>query len=181
MWGNMWLFHIFSLRVFFLCVCANVAFSALFQMLSFFQGMFTFYHQGHELAKDFNHYKMELQINIQNVRKWKLSLFKKRRLRSSFDFFGIWKAGVLVPENWGYAATFRLVLSIAAALQLMEAQDTAPWRLLFLKTNSFSIIYFSYFPKSHDVVIIKFHIICLISPKLSWDIIDTQHCISRRA
>ncbi|XP_021103352.1 rho GTPase-activating protein 10 [Heterocephalus glaber] len=35
-------------------------------MLSFFQGMFTFYHQGHELAKDFNHYKMELQINIQN-------------------------------------------------------------------------------------------------------------------
>lgn len=37
-------------------------------MLSFFQGMFTFYHQGHELAKDFNHYKMELQINIQNTR-----------------------------------------------------------------------------------------------------------------
>lgn len=30
--------------------------------------MFTFYHQGHELAKDFNHYKMELQINIQNTR-----------------------------------------------------------------------------------------------------------------
>ncbi|XP_046947476.1 rho GTPase-activating protein 10 isoform X3 [Lynx rufus] len=38
------------------------------KMLSFFQGMFTFYHQGHELAKDFNHYKMELQINIQNTR-----------------------------------------------------------------------------------------------------------------
>ncbi|XP_027266350.1 rho GTPase-activating protein 10 isoform X2 [Cricetulus griseus] len=37
-------------------------------MLSFFQGMFTFYHQGHELSKDFNHYKMELQINIQNTR-----------------------------------------------------------------------------------------------------------------
>lgn len=30
--------------------------------------MFTFYHQGHELSKDFNHYKMELQINIQNTR-----------------------------------------------------------------------------------------------------------------
>lgn len=42
-------------------------------MLSFFQGMFTFYHQGHELSKDFNHYKMELQINIQNVRKGKPS------------------------------------------------------------------------------------------------------------
>nr|XP_056711440.1 rho GTPase-activating protein 10 isoform X2 [Euleptes europaea] len=37
-------------------------------VLSFFQGMFTFYHQGHELAKDFNHYKMALQINIQNTR-----------------------------------------------------------------------------------------------------------------
>ncbi|CAO2609997.1 Rho GTPase-activating protein 10 [Lemmus lemmus] len=35
-------------------------------MLSFFQGMFTFYHQSHELSKDFSHYKMELQINIQN-------------------------------------------------------------------------------------------------------------------
>uniref|UniRef100_A0ABI7Y9Q1 Rho GTPase activating protein 10 n=1 Tax=Felis catus TaxID=9685 RepID=A0ABI7Y9Q1_FELCA len=42
--------------------------SHLQEMLSFFQGMFTFYHQGHELAKDFNHYKMELQINIQNTR-----------------------------------------------------------------------------------------------------------------
>ncbi|XP_067408032.1 rho GTPase-activating protein 10 isoform X3 [Emydura macquarii macquarii] len=30
--------------------------------------MFTFYHQGYELAKDFNHYKMALQINIQNTR-----------------------------------------------------------------------------------------------------------------
>lgn len=39
----------------------------LFQVLSFFQGLFTFYHQGYELAKDFNHYKMALQINIQNV------------------------------------------------------------------------------------------------------------------
>ncbi|XP_048365090.1 rho GTPase-activating protein 10 isoform X2 [Sphaerodactylus townsendi] len=37
-------------------------------VLSFFQSMFTFYHQGHELAKDFNHYKMALQINIQNTR-----------------------------------------------------------------------------------------------------------------
>ncbi|XP_053259148.1 rho GTPase-activating protein 10 isoform X2 [Podarcis raffonei] len=38
------------------------------EVLSFFQGMFTFYHQGYELAKDFNHYKMALQINIQNTR-----------------------------------------------------------------------------------------------------------------
>ncbi|XP_075716485.1 rho GTPase-activating protein 10 isoform X2 [Rhinoderma darwinii] len=37
-------------------------------MLAFFQGIFTFYHQGYELAKDFNHYKLELQINIQNTR-----------------------------------------------------------------------------------------------------------------
>lgn len=37
-------------------------------MLAFFQTVFTFYHQGFELAKDFEHYKRALQINIQNVR-----------------------------------------------------------------------------------------------------------------
>ncbi|CAL1601043.1 unnamed protein product [Knipowitschia caucasica] len=37
-------------------------------MLAFFQTVFTFYHQGFELAKDFDHYKRELQINIQNTR-----------------------------------------------------------------------------------------------------------------
>ncbi|KAK7929385.1 hypothetical protein WMY93_005780 [Mugilogobius chulae] len=37
-------------------------------MLAFFQTVFTFYHQGYELAKDFDHYKRELQINIQNTR-----------------------------------------------------------------------------------------------------------------
>ncbi|XP_040002576.1 rho GTPase-activating protein 10 [Xiphias gladius] len=37
-------------------------------MLAFFQTVFTFYHHGFELAKDFDHYKRELQINIQNTR-----------------------------------------------------------------------------------------------------------------
>uniref|UniRef100_A0A8C7HSJ9 Rho GTPase activating protein 10 n=1 Tax=Oncorhynchus kisutch TaxID=8019 RepID=A0A8C7HSJ9_ONCKI len=37
-------------------------------MLAFFQTVFTFYHQGFELANDFNHYKKALQINIQNTR-----------------------------------------------------------------------------------------------------------------
>uniref|UniRef100_A0A3B3T6L2 Rho GTPase-activating protein 10 n=1 Tax=Paramormyrops kingsleyae TaxID=1676925 RepID=A0A3B3T6L2_9TELE len=37
-------------------------------MLAFFQAVFTFYHQGYELAKDFDHYKKALQINIQNTR-----------------------------------------------------------------------------------------------------------------
>uniref|UniRef100_A0A4W3HUW0 Rho GTPase activating protein 10 n=1 Tax=Callorhinchus milii TaxID=7868 RepID=A0A4W3HUW0_CALMI len=37
-------------------------------MLSFFQMLFTFYHHGYELAKDFNHYKTELHLNIQNAR-----------------------------------------------------------------------------------------------------------------
>ncbi|KAG5844877.1 hypothetical protein ANANG_G00132840 [Anguilla anguilla] len=37
-------------------------------MLAFFQTVFTFYHQGFELAKDFDHYKRALQINIQNTR-----------------------------------------------------------------------------------------------------------------
>lgn len=37
-------------------------------MLAFFQTAFTFYHQGYELAIDFDHYKKALQINIQNTR-----------------------------------------------------------------------------------------------------------------
>uniref|UniRef100_A0A3B4YEM8 Rho GTPase activating protein 10 n=1 Tax=Seriola lalandi dorsalis TaxID=1841481 RepID=A0A3B4YEM8_SERLL len=37
-------------------------------MVAFFQTVFTFYHQGFELAKDFDHYKRALQINIQNTR-----------------------------------------------------------------------------------------------------------------
>ncbi|KAJ3614318.1 hypothetical protein NHX12_017892, partial [Muraenolepis orangiensis] len=37
-------------------------------MLAFFQTVFTFYHQGFELANDFDHYKQALQINIQNTR-----------------------------------------------------------------------------------------------------------------
>lgn len=43
-------------------------------MLAFFQTVFTFYHQGYELAKDFDHYKRALQINIQNVRDVNVSL-----------------------------------------------------------------------------------------------------------
>ncbi|XP_043919391.1 rho GTPase-activating protein 10 [Protopterus annectens] len=37
-------------------------------LLAFFQGIFTSYHQGYDLTKDFNHYKTQLQINIQNTR-----------------------------------------------------------------------------------------------------------------
>ncbi|XP_013877924.1 rho GTPase-activating protein 10 [Austrofundulus limnaeus] len=37
-------------------------------MLAFFQTVFTFYHQGYEHAKDFDHYKRALAINIQNTR-----------------------------------------------------------------------------------------------------------------
>lgn len=47
----------------------------LLQMLAFFQTVFTFYHQGYELAKDFDHYKRELQINIQNVCEVNVSLW----------------------------------------------------------------------------------------------------------
>lgn len=47
----------------------------LLQMLAFFQTVFTFYHQGYELAKDFDHYKRALQINIQNVSDMNVSLW----------------------------------------------------------------------------------------------------------
>ncbi|XP_034033937.1 rho GTPase-activating protein 26-like isoform X2 [Thalassophryne amazonica] len=37
-------------------------------LLAFLQGLFTFYHHGYELAKDFNHFKTALTISIQNTR-----------------------------------------------------------------------------------------------------------------
>ncbi|XP_022445692.1 rho GTPase-activating protein 26 isoform X4 [Delphinapterus leucas] len=37
-------------------------------LLAFLQGLFTFYHHGYELAKDFNDFKTQLTISIQNTR-----------------------------------------------------------------------------------------------------------------
>ncbi|CAM2118201.1 unnamed protein product [Caretta caretta] len=37
-------------------------------LLAFLQGLFTFYHHGYELAKDFSDFKTELTISIQNTR-----------------------------------------------------------------------------------------------------------------
>lgn len=41
--------------------------SFIFQLLSFLQGLFTFYHEGYELAQEFAPYKQQLQFNLQNV------------------------------------------------------------------------------------------------------------------
>ncbi|XP_077360496.1 rho GTPase-activating protein 26-like [Festucalex cinctus] len=37
-------------------------------LLAFLQGLFTYYHHGYELAKDFSHFKTDLTISIQNTR-----------------------------------------------------------------------------------------------------------------
>ncbi|KAM6911995.1 rho GTPase-activating protein 42 isoform 1-T1 [Lycodopsis pacificus] len=37
-------------------------------LLAFLQGLFTFYHEGYELANEFEPYKQELQFNLQNAR-----------------------------------------------------------------------------------------------------------------
>ncbi|KAM4620712.1 rho GTPase-activating protein 26-like isoform 2-T2 [Polymixia lowei] len=42
--------------------------SHLHELLAFLQGLFTYYHHGYELAKDFNHFKTDLTISIQNTR-----------------------------------------------------------------------------------------------------------------
>ncbi|XP_071066488.1 rho GTPase-activating protein 26 isoform X9 [Dasypus novemcinctus] len=42
--------------------------SQLQELLAFLQGLFTFYHHGYELAKDFGDFKMQLTISIQNTR-----------------------------------------------------------------------------------------------------------------
>ncbi|XP_056418805.1 rho GTPase-activating protein 10 isoform X2 [Hyla sarda] len=64
--------HFYELSLEYICKLQEIQERKKFEfvepMLAFFQGIFTFYHQGYELAKDFNHYKLELQINIQNTR-----------------------------------------------------------------------------------------------------------------
>ncbi|XP_060102651.1 rho GTPase-activating protein 10 [Heteronotia binoei] len=64
--------HFYELSLEYICKLQEMQERKKFEfvepVLSFFQGIFTFYHQGYELAKDFNHYKMALQINIQNTR-----------------------------------------------------------------------------------------------------------------
>ncbi|NXS78536.1 RHG10 protein, partial [Erpornis zantholeuca] len=64
--------HFYELSLEYVCRLQEIQerkkFECVEPVLSFFQGLFTFYHQGYELAKDFNHYKMALQINIQNTR-----------------------------------------------------------------------------------------------------------------
>ncbi|NXT80561.1 RHG10 protein, partial [Zapornia atra] len=64
--------HFYDLSLEYVCKLQEIqerkTFECVEPVLSFFQGLFTFYHQGYELAKDFNHYKMALQINIQNTR-----------------------------------------------------------------------------------------------------------------
>lgn len=47
--------------------CVTSAFLPSRQLLAFLQGLFTFYHHGYELAKDFGDFKTQLTISIQNV------------------------------------------------------------------------------------------------------------------
>lgn len=44
----------------------RISLSAL-QLLAFLQGLFTFYHEGYEVASEFEPYKQQLQFNLQNV------------------------------------------------------------------------------------------------------------------
>lgn len=48
----------------------------MFQLLGFMFGWLTFYHQGHEVAKDFKPYMTELQLKIQKV--GDQSIYEKR-------------------------------------------------------------------------------------------------------
>ncbi|XP_041049898.1 rho GTPase-activating protein 10 isoform X1 [Carcharodon carcharias] len=64
--------HYYELSLEYVCKVQEIQERRKFEfvepMLSFFQMLFTFYHQGYELAKDFNHYKTALHLNIQNAR-----------------------------------------------------------------------------------------------------------------
>ncbi|XP_072423738.1 rho GTPase-activating protein 10 isoform X1 [Chiloscyllium punctatum] len=64
--------HYYELSLEYVCKVQEIQERKKFEfvepMLSFFQMLFTFYHQGYELAKDFDHYKTNLHLNIQNAR-----------------------------------------------------------------------------------------------------------------
>lgn len=47
--------------------CQPLLFLVPSQLLAFLQGLFTFYHEGYELAHEFEPYKQQLQFNLQNV------------------------------------------------------------------------------------------------------------------
>lgn len=49
-----------------LCL-TDVSYFCCLQLLAFLQGLFTFYHEGYELAHEFEPYKQQLQFNLQNV------------------------------------------------------------------------------------------------------------------
>lgn len=68
------IFHFLSLPPFsFSSVSLFCFFFCFPQLLAFLQGLFTYYHHGYELAKDFNHFKTDLTISIQNVMSLSLS------------------------------------------------------------------------------------------------------------
>ncbi|XP_051956109.1 rho GTPase-activating protein 42-like isoform X2 [Xyrauchen texanus] len=61
-------------------------------LLAFLQGLFTFYHEGYELAHEFEPYKQQLQFNIQNTRNNFVSTRQEvenlmRRIRSAEQDF----------------------------------------------------------------------------------------------
>uniref|UniRef100_A0A674MXY9 Rho GTPase activating protein 42a n=1 Tax=Takifugu rubripes TaxID=31033 RepID=A0A674MXY9_TAKRU len=60
-------------------------------LLAFLQGLFTFYHEGYELASEFEPYKQQLQFNLQNVNKNNLTRAEverlMRRIRSAEEDF----------------------------------------------------------------------------------------------
>ncbi|XP_072899022.1 rho GTPase-activating protein 10 isoform X1 [Hemitrygon akajei] len=64
--------HYYELSLEYVCKVQEIQERKKFEfvepMLSFFQMLFTFYHQGYELAKDFDHYKTDLHLHIQNAR-----------------------------------------------------------------------------------------------------------------
>ncbi|KTF74171.1 hypothetical protein cypCar_00038210, partial [Cyprinus carpio] len=47
-------------------------------LLAFLQGLFTYYHHGYELAKDFNHFKTDLTISIQNSTRSEVECLMKK-------------------------------------------------------------------------------------------------------
>ncbi|KAG7220069.1 hypothetical protein INR49_008963 [Caranx melampygus] len=57
-----------------------------YELLAFLQGLFTYYHHGYELAKDFNHFKTDLTISIQNTR----NRFESTRSEVESSFVSTW-------------------------------------------------------------------------------------------
>lgn len=113
------------------------------QLLAFLQGLFTFYHEGYELAHEFEPYKQQLQFNLQNVslhtsgvvhkgiqpRNQILQLIIPRHNKlSSHKWIAVWWNGILCCTEDQYFQNAVLLVVTAGYLMVMCQKKGNIWK-----------------------------------------------------